>query len=107
MKQVCYRGSDGDDAPVICHYETEFGFPHFCINEHGQREQMFRNTHFLTEKMAWRSIMASAKAGLSLSGREVEHIRSLLAKAEKQAADAVVRYQSITSNPKNPFRYDP
>lgn len=85
MTTVVYRGTDGDLEPVKKECEV-FGYP----NRTTDGEQMYENTHFLTEEAAWRSILRSWAAGVSLASRALEDAR-----AEEQRLTRLLADQSL------------
>ena len=103
-KLYCYRGEDGDLEPKKMECLTEFGYPNLCVDEDGKEETMFVNTHFKTEREAWKSIIDSARAGVTLDGRAVANAKNELAKKIEDAAVSAERYFLISSNKKNPFK---
>ena len=53
---------------------------------------MCNSTHFLTEAEAWKSVLESVDADVSLAGRKVFDLRNALAKAEHIAGGAAANY---------------
>jgi hypothetical protein len=100
---ICWRGSDGDTKPVKCTCE-KFGYPNFCIPEGEQEQRMYVNTHFRDINEAWESIIKSVHAGIKISGRHLIDVKKQLEKAEKDAADDLVKYTEVMENPDNPFK---
>lgn len=105
-KIICWRGTDGDLQPIKCVCDDKFGYPNWCKDENGNHEQMYQNTHFKTKEEAWKSIISSVKAGVSLSGSFVKRCTDELTKAEKEAAKSVMEFHQVKSNPENPFVHE-
>ena len=104
MDKICWRGTDGDVQPIKCTYIDEFGYPNECINEYGNKEKMYDNTHFLNESDAWESIVKSIKASVSICDRFVKRKENEFTRAKEEAAYASVAYEKVRSNLKNPFK---
>lgn len=103
-KIICWRGGDGDTAPVKCICDDKFGWPNFCTDEHGNHEKMYENRHYLLKEDAWKSIIRSVKAGISLAAGSVKNAKEELAKAQERASEMVVEYGQVRDNKDNPFR---
>lgn len=53
-------------------------------------DDCFANTHFKTFPEALENLMRQAKAYISITASNVKYARELLAKAEKESADAII-----------------
>lgn len=105
-KIICWRGTDGDVQPVKCICDDKFGYPNYCKDENGKEEKMYENTHFLNKEDAWKSIVRSVKAGVSLSGSWVKRVMDELEKAQAESANSVLEYHKVKANMDNPFSGD-
>ena len=83
-----YRGTDGDIEPIEMECDI-FGYPNKTTNG----ETMFENTHFKTEAEAWKSILASVKAGIMLVGGGVRNAEEELGRLRKQAGDRAKAFE--------------
>jgi len=101
--KIVWRGSDRDNAPVRCTCDKT-GYPNFCTAPDGSRELQYANTHFESKEQAWKSIIRSCEAKMSLSAAGKRRVKYALAMAEGNCADALNRYKEINNNPDNPFR---
>ena len=88
-----YRGSDGDDSPLVLDCE-EFGHPNTCSNG----DMMYGNTHFKTEAEAWQSIHDSINAQLSLCGSAMRSVKCDLRRAQARAGEAAMRFDAVNCN---------
>ncbi len=88
-----YRGSDGDLEPVVMECE-KFGYP----NKTNTGEVMWDNTHFRTPGEAWKSIIASVEAGVSLAGSSVELAEKELERVRKIAAERAMEFNIAHKN---------
>lgn len=102
-KIICWRGTDGDIYPIKCTCE-KLGYPNLCTDETGDVQKMYDNTHFRTKEEAWKSIVKSVKAGLSLSARSVIEKKKALYEAEKNASDSLIEFYQVKDNSDNPFQ---
>ncbi len=107
MIMIIFRGTDGDTEPVKCECE-EFGWPNSCCPADGKEEKQFTNTHYKTEKEAWKSITDSVEAGKEINSRYAEmwikEKWDALDKVIKQLKDDQKEYGRVMNNPKNPYK---
>ena len=104
--KYCYRGTDGDIKPVKCKIVEKFGYPYYCINEDGEREDMYFNTHFLTEKEAWKSIVFSINAGIYLLKNDYDLIKNLekrIVKKKEEIKELKEEFEKVKNNKSNPY----
>lgn len=52
--------------------------------------EIFENTHFASERLAWEHLSAESEAAVRFAAQDVEAARSALLRAHEQAAEAVV-----------------
>lgn len=90
MITVFCAGKTGT-VPVEC--ETP-GWPNTDIDGN----QMYDNTHFLTEAEAWKRVIADADAHVELETRHVQHLRQTLQAAEKDLVEAVLKQREAIGN---------
>lgn len=88
-----YRGTDGDVEPVEMECE-KFGYP----NKTTTGETMYDNTHFRTIESAWKSILESIAAGVSLVGGSVRNAEDELARLRKIAGDRAKEFDLAHTN---------
>lgn len=79
-----YAGSDVHEPEAVeC---EEHGWPHRDAKGRGQYE----NSHYDSLAEAWENVTRNAEARISLAARAVENARGSLARANEEAAEAVV-----------------
>jgi len=88
-----YRGSDGDVEPVVMECE-KFGYP----NKTNTGEVMWDNTHFRTPGEAWKRILESVEAGVSLAKRSVKQAEEELDRARKEAGERAKEFNIAHKN---------
>lgn len=94
MSTVIYRGSDEDYEPLECTCE-KVGYPNDCTLPNGETERQYVNTHFVTKAEAWKNLLESSDAGVSLGGSRVAQCKQELLRAQIQAADDAERWAKV------------
>lgn len=87
---IRYYAGDDVTAPEAVECDPP-GWPHLDAKD----RQQFENTHFDNIDDAWEHIEESSAARINLAAYSVRNARERMAKAEREAADAVVWAQSV------------